>query len=84
MLRSILREQVEISSVTYLSNSASEILTVDRPIPRNVRFYPWEDAFDPQQFEQIRHKQPLLGHPLVQAALGNVGSLVRAWIEDGL
>jgi hypothetical protein len=73
-----------ISPVTYLSNSASEILTVDRPIPRNVRFYPWEDAFDPQLFEQILQKQPLLGHPLIQAALGNVGSLAQAWIENGL
>jgi hypothetical protein len=73
-----------VSPVTYLSNAASEILTVDGPIPRNVRFYPWEDVFDPQLFEQNRQKQPLLGHPLVQRALGNVASLARAWIEEGL
>jgi hypothetical protein len=73
-----------VSPVTYLSNSASEILTVDRPIPRNVRFYPWDDVFDPQLFEQICQKKPLLEHPLTQAAIGNVGSLARAWIENGL
>jgi hypothetical protein len=71
----------EISPVTYLCNSESEILTVDRP---NVRFYPWEDAFDPQLFEQICQKQPLLEHPLTQAAIGNVRSLARAWVENGL
>jgi hypothetical protein len=74
----------DISPVTYLSNSASEILTVNRPIPTNVRFYPWEDAFDPQLFEQICQKQPLLEHALTQAAIGNVRSLARAWIENGL
>ncbi|KAF2844535.1 hypothetical protein T440DRAFT_523431 [Plenodomus tracheiphilus IPT5] len=73
-----------VSPVTYLSNSASEILTVDRPIPRNVRFYPCDDTFDPQLFEQICQKKPLLEHPLTQAAIGNVGSLARAWIENGL
>ena len=73
-----------ISPVTYLSNSASEILTVNRPIPKNVRFYPWDDAFDPQLFEQIRQTKPLLEHPLTQAAIGNVVSLARAWIENGL
>jgi hypothetical protein len=73
-----------ISPVTYLSNSASEILTVDRPIPTNVRFYPWEDAFDSQLFEQIFQKQPLLEHPLTLAAIGNVRSLARAWIENGM
>jgi hypothetical protein len=74
----------EIYPVTYLSNSALEILTVDRPIPRNVRFYPWEDVFDPQLFEQICQKQPLLEHPLTQEAIGNVRSLALAWIENGL
>jgi hypothetical protein len=73
-----------VSPVTYLSNSASEILTVDRPIPRNVRFYPWDDTFDPQLFEQIRQKTPLLEHPLSQAAIGNIGNLAQTWIENGL
>lgn len=74
----------KVSPVTYLSNSALEILTVNRPIPGNVRFYPWDDAYDPQLVDQIRQKRPLLEHPLTQAAIGNIGSLARAWIEDGL
>ncbi|EMD86705.1 hypothetical protein COCC4DRAFT_25287 [Bipolaris maydis ATCC 48331] len=73
-----------VSPVTYLSNSASEILTVDRPIPKNVRFYPWNDTFDQQLFEQIRQKQLLFEHPQTQAAIGNIEGLARAWIENGL
>ena len=73
-----------VSPVTHLSNSTSEILTVDRPIPKNVRFYPWDDTFDPQLFEQTRQKRPLLEHPLTQAAIGNIENLARAWIENGL
>jgi hypothetical protein len=81
---SLITRFAQISPVTYIANSSSEILTVDRPVPRNVRFCPWEDAFDLQLFEQICRKQPLLELPLTQAALGNVRSLARGWVENGL
>jgi hypothetical protein len=80
----LIERLAQVSSVTYLSDCASEMLITDRPIPENMRFCPWEDEFDVRLFEEGCRKQPVLALPPAQAALGNAISLARGWIEHGI
>lgn len=73
-----------VRTVTFLSDSVSEMLTTDEPIPKNVRFYPREDRFEAHQFQQVRQRRPILQLKSTEAAIGNVQLIAKQWIQNGL
>lgn len=79
-----LRDLARVTSVTYISSSAAEVLNFGIAIPTNLRFHPREEDFEPTVLEQVFRKRPLLELPIVQAMLGDVRLLAKKWHEEGL
>lgn len=74
----------QITSVSYLSDSDSELLTTNMWIPPNLRFFPREEHFSGQLFERSCRKHPVTRLPSTKVAIGDLKTLVQGWFANGL
>jgi hypothetical protein len=78
----LLKRLARVTTVTHLISS--DLPAVDTRLPVNLRFHPWEAAFNSQLFAQACRERPLLTFPSTKAVIGDVESLATTWITCGL
>ena len=69
------------TSVSYLSDSASELLTTPVEIPPNFRFFPREESLDIDAFQCGLRRSTM---PSLHTAIGDLRKLVEQWFINGL
>ncbi|KAH8727418.1 hypothetical protein GQ44DRAFT_770438 [Phaeosphaeriaceae sp. PMI808] len=74
----------QATSISYLSDSGMEPVTINAKMPDNLRWYPWDEKFDWLLLERNIRKHPWLRLPPAQAAVGGMEELSQGWFTYGL
>ncbi|KAF2785907.1 hypothetical protein K505DRAFT_261048 [Melanomma pulvis-pyrius CBS 109.77] len=78
---SLITRLAQSTSVSYLSDSVSEILTTSLAVPPNFRFFPREESLDIDAVQCGLRRSTM---PNPHAAIGDVRKLVEQWFMNGL